>query len=83
MFVFVVGRENWIIILQKNVIALRPEWEKIKIAEEGAIYQTKIKGKIKPNGTYQMIMTRGNRRPKEKCMTCSVQKNTHRIRQAV
>tara|TARA_R110002049_G_scaffold309169_1_gene517843 strand:+ start:111 stop:2612 length:2502 start_codon:yes stop_codon:yes gene_type:complete len=49
----------------KNVIALRPEWAKIKIAEEGAILSYKDKREIKPMERIKMIMTRGKDDPKE------------------
>jgi len=49
----------------KNVIALRPEWAKIKIAEEGAILSDKDKREIKPMERIKMIMTRGKDDPKE------------------
>jgi type I restriction enzyme R subunit len=49
----------------KNVIALRPEWAKIKIAEEGAVLSDKDKREIKPMERIKMIMTRGKDDPKE------------------
>jgi len=49
----------------KNVIALRPEWAEIKIAEEGAILSDKDKREIKPMERIKMIMTRGKDDPKE------------------
>lgn len=49
----------------KNVIALRPEWAKIKVAEEGAVLTDKDKREIKPMERIKMIMTRGKDDPKE------------------
>jgi len=49
----------------KNVIALRPEWAKIRIAEDGAILTDKDKREIKPMERIKMIMTRGKDDPKE------------------
>jgi len=49
----------------KNVIALRPEWAEIRIAEEGAVLTDKDKREIKPMERIKMIMTRGKDDPKE------------------
>jgi type I restriction enzyme R subunit len=49
----------------KNVIALRPEWAEIRIAEEGAVLTDKDKKEIKPMERIKMIMTRGKDDPKE------------------
>jgi type I restriction enzyme, R subunit len=49
----------------KNVIALRPEWNEVKIAEEGAVLSDKDKREIKPMERIKMIMTRGKDDPKE------------------
>ncbi len=49
----------------KNVIALRPEWSEIRIAEEGAVLTEKDKREIKPMERIKMIMTRGKDDPKE------------------
>ena len=49
----------------KNVIALRPEWAEIRIAEEGAVLTDKDKREIKPLECIKMIMTRGKDDPKE------------------
>ncbi len=58
----------------KNVIALRPEWAEIKVAEEGAELTDKDlsacnahagKREIKPMERIKMIMTRGKDDPKE------------------
>jgi type I restriction enzyme R subunit len=43
----------------KNVIALRPEWNEIRAAEEGAILTEKDKLELKPIERIKMIMTRG------------------------
>lgn len=49
----------------KNVTALRPEWNEVKIAEDGAILSDKDKREIKPMERIKMIMTRGKDDPKE------------------
>jgi len=49
----------------KNVIALRPEWAEIKIAEEGSELTDREKREIKPMERIKMIMTRGKDDPKE------------------
>ena len=49
----------------KYVIALRPEWAAIRIAEEGAVLTDKDKREIKPMERIKMIMTRGKDDPKE------------------
>jgi len=49
----------------KNVIALRPEWNEVKIAEEGAVLSDKDKREIKPMERIKMIMTRGKDDPQE------------------
>jgi len=49
----------------QNVIALRPEWAEIKIAEEGAELTDKEKREIKPIERIKMIMTRGKDDPKD------------------
>jgi len=43
----------------KNVIALRPQWNEILVAEEGAVLSEKEKKEIKPIERIKMIMTRG------------------------
>jgi len=49
----------------KNIIALKPEWAEIKVAEEGAELTDKEKREIKPMERIKMIMTRGKDDPKE------------------
>lgn len=49
----------------KKVIALRPEWAEIKVAEDGAELTDKEKREIKPMERIKMIMTRGKDDPKE------------------
>ena len=49
----------------KNVIALRPEWNEKRVAEEGAVLTDKDKREIKPMERIKMIMTRGKDDPKE------------------
>lgn len=49
----------------KYVIALRPEWAEVKVAEEGAELTDKEKREIKPMERVKMIMTRGKDDPKE------------------
>lgn len=43
----------------KELIALRPEWSEIKVAEEGVVLTDKEKNEIKPMERVKMIMTRG------------------------
>jgi len=49
----------------KNVIELRPEWNEVRIAEEGVELTDKEKREIKPMERIKMIMTRGKDDPKE------------------
>ncbi len=49
----------------KNVIALRPEWAEIRIADEGAVLSDKDKREIKPMERIKMIMTRGKDDPEK------------------
>ena len=49
----------------QNLIALRPEWAEVKIAEDGAELTDKEKKEIKPMQRVKMIMTRGKDDPKE------------------
>jgi type I restriction enzyme R subunit len=45
--------------LYKNIIALKPEWNEIRAAEEGAELTDKDKRELKPIERIKMIMTRG------------------------
>ncbi|NHE55795.1 type I restriction endonuclease subunit R [Cyclobacterium plantarum] len=47
----------------KNVVALRPEWAEIRVAEEGAVLTDKDKREIKPMERIKMIMTRNKDDP--------------------
>lgn len=49
----------------KRVTALRPQWNKIKVAEEGADLTEQEKKEIKPSERIKMIMTRDRDDPKE------------------
>jgi type I restriction enzyme R subunit len=49
----------------KNVIALRPEWAEVRVAEEGAELTDKDKREIKPMERIKMVMTRGKDDPKD------------------
>ena len=49
----------------KEVIALRPEWAEVKVAEEGAELTDKERREIKPMERIKMIMTRGKDDPEE------------------
>jgi type I restriction enzyme, R subunit len=51
--------------LFKNIIALRPQWNGIREAEEGAILSDKDRRELKPIERIKMIMTRGQDDPKE------------------
>ncbi len=45
--------------LYKNILALRPEWGKVKIAADGVELSDKDKKEIKPMERIKMVMTRG------------------------
>lgn len=45
--------------LYKNIIALRPEWNEIREAEEGAVLSDKDKRELKPIERIKLIATRG------------------------
>jgi type I restriction enzyme R subunit len=49
----------------KKVIALRPEWAEVKVAEDGAVLTDKEEKEIKPMERVKIIMTRGKDDPKE------------------
>ena len=49
----------------KNVIALRPEWNEIRIAAEGVVLSEKDQREIKPMERIKMIMTRSQDDPEE------------------
>jgi type I restriction enzyme, R subunit len=51
--------------LYKNIIALRPEWNEIRAAEEGAILTDKDKRELKPIERIKLIATRGQDDPQE------------------
>ena len=51
--------------LYKNVIALRPEWNEIREAEEGAELSDKDKRELKPIERIKLVMTRSQDDPKE------------------
>jgi type I restriction enzyme R subunit len=51
--------------LYKEIIALRPEWAKIRDCEEGAVLTEEEKQKLKPIEKVKMVMTRHKDDPKE------------------
>ncbi len=51
--------------LYKNILELRPEWNEIRVAEEGAILTDKDKRELKPIERIKLIATRGQDDPKE------------------
>lgn len=51
--------------LYKNIIALKPEWNEIRAAEEGAELTDKDRKELKPIERIKMIMTRGQDDPKD------------------
>jgi type I restriction enzyme R subunit len=51
--------------LYKKIIALRPEWNEIREAEEGAELTDKDKRELKPIEHIKLVMTRGKDDPKE------------------
>jgi len=61
----------------KNVIALRPEWNEIRIAEEGAVLSDKDKREIKPMPRIKLIAP-VDKMTRKICMTCWEQKNTEK-----
>ncbi|WP_417443267.1 type I restriction endonuclease subunit R [Joostella sp.] len=62
---FVSSSRNIAYEFYKNVIELRPEWNEVKVAEDGAVLTDKDKKEIKPMERIKMIMTRGKDDPKE------------------
>lgn len=50
--------------LYKNIIVLRPEWNEIRAAEEGAELTDKDRRELKPIERIKMVMTRGKDDPK-------------------
>ena len=51
--------------LYKNIIEIKPEWNKIRVAEEGAELTDKDKRELKPIERIKLIATRGQDDPKE------------------
>lgn len=51
--------------LYKNILTLRPEWNEIRAAEEGAVLTDKDKRELKPIERIKLIATRGQDDPKE------------------
>lgn len=51
--------------LYKNIVELRPEWNEIRAAEEGAELSDKDKRELKPIERIKLIATRGQDDPKE------------------
>jgi type I restriction enzyme R subunit len=51
--------------LYKNIIAIKPEWNEIRVAEEGAELTDKDKRELKPIERIKLIATRGQDDPKE------------------
>lgn len=51
--------------LYKNIIEIKPEWNEIQAAEEGAILTDKDKRELKPIERIKLIATRGQDDPKE------------------
>ena len=49
----------------KNVVALRPEWNEVLVAEEGVELSEKDQKEIKPMERIKMIMTRGKDDPED------------------
>ena len=62
---FVSSSRNIAYEFYQNVLALRPEWNEVKVAEEGAVLTDKDKREIKPMERIKMIMTRGKDDPKD------------------
>jgi type I restriction enzyme R subunit len=51
--------------LYKNIVDLRPQWNKVRVAEEGAVLTDKDKREIKPMERIKLVMTRNQDDPKE------------------
>ena len=51
--------------LYKKIIALRPDWNEIKEADEGTLLTDKDKRELKPIERIKLVMTRGKDDPKE------------------
>jgi len=51
--------------LYRQIVALRPEWEKIEVCEEGVTLNENERKQIKPMERIKMVMTRGKDDPKE------------------
>lgn len=51
--------------LYKNIIAIRPEWNEIREAEDGTILTDKDKRELKPIERIKLVMTRSKDDPKE------------------
>ncbi len=51
--------------LYNNIIAIKPEWNEIRAAEEGAVLTDKDKRELKPIERIKLIATRGQDDPKE------------------
>jgi len=51
--------------LFQNIVALRPEWNTVRVAEEGANLSDQEQREIKPMERIKMVMTRGKDDPKE------------------
>lgn len=51
--------------LYQNIIELRPEWNEVRVAEEGADLTEKEQKEIKPMERIKMIMTRGKDDPED------------------
>lgn len=51
--------------LYKRIVAIRPEWNEIREAEEGAQLTDKDKRELKPIERIKLVMTRGKDDPKE------------------
>ena len=49
----------------KNVISLRPEWNEIRVADEGVVLSEKDQREIKPMERIKLIMTRNQDDPEE------------------
>jgi type I restriction enzyme R subunit len=62
---FVASSREIAYVFYKNVIALRPEWDEIKVAADGVELSERDQKEIKPIETIKMIMTRGQDDVKE------------------
>jgi type I restriction enzyme R subunit len=63
--IFVSSKREIAYDFYKRIIALRPQWNEVKVAEEGTVLSDDEKKEIKPMEYIKMVMTRGKDDPKD------------------